>query len=109
MTGTIQPGLFAPLMISSALQVLGKGNLPAPRVSTFYELSRGNLDSRWVEVSGIVHSAGIWEIWGKQVLFLDLRTLDGGDITVHVIYFPEKGFDRLIDSAVRVAALRSCP
>lgn len=101
-TGTIQPGLFAPLMLSNAVQVLGKGNLPAPRVSTYYELSRGNLDSRRVEVSGIVHSAAIGEIWGKQVLFLDLRTSDGGDITVHVIDFPDKGFDRLVDSTVRV-------
>jgi len=71
-------------------------------VSTYLELSRGNLDSRLVEVTGVVHSAHVGEIWGRKVLLLDLHTLDGGELTVHVLDFPQDFLDNVVDSTVVV-------
>jgi len=101
-TGTVRPGLFAPILVSDAIQVLGQRPLPKPRVSTYLELSRGDLDSRLVEVTGVVHSAHASEIWGRQVLLLDLHTLDGGELTVHVLDFSKDFLDNLVDSTIVV-------
>jgi len=101
-TGTARPGLFAPIFLSDTIHVLGKGRLPKAHISTYLELTRGNLDSSRIEVMGIIHSARIAEMWGKKVLLLDLHTLDGGDLTVHVLDFGGEAPSELIDSTVVV-------
>ncbi len=101
-TGTVRPGLFAPVLVSDAIRVLGRQTLPKARVSTYLELSRGDLDSRLVEVTGVVHSARTAEMWGGKVLLLDLQTLDGGELTVHVLNFSPDFSYNLVDSTVVV-------
>jgi PAS domain S-box-containing protein len=101
-TGTVRPGLFAPVLVSDAIQVLGQRPLPKPRVSTYLELSRGHLDSWLVEVTGVVHSARVDEMWGRPVLLLDLHTLDGGELTVHVMDFSQDFLSNLVDSTIVV-------
>ncbi len=101
-TGTARPGLFAPILLSETIRVLGRRALPKARAVTYLELSSGNLDSSQVEVTGIIHSAHVGEMWGKPVLLLDLRTLDGGNLTVHVLDLPTRDLRELVDSTVVV-------
>lgn len=52
--GVTDPGEFAPFVQVKQLRSLGTNQVPQPRVVTFEELTGGDLDSQWVEISGIV-------------------------------------------------------
>jgi signal transduction histidine kinase len=55
-TGSSDPGYFAPQIGRCAIHVLGKGKLPAPRAENSEDLYTGRDDSDWVEAQGIVQS-----------------------------------------------------
>ncbi len=56
--GFSSPGGFAPEIIRPKVTVLGNASLPKPRRTTMDQLASGREDSQWVEVEGIVRSAG---------------------------------------------------
>ena len=99
--GVTGPGLFAPTVQADHVQVLGRGKLPTARKSRYGDLAEGKLDSQWVEIQGIVHSAQVAESWGRDVLFLTIN-LDGQIITARVHDFPRQAFSDFVDTDVRV-------
>jgi len=52
--GQTSPGGFAPEVLSSAVEVLGMTNLPAPVRVDLEDLADGHLDAHWVEMDGVV-------------------------------------------------------
>ncbi len=52
--GQTSPGGFAPEVLASSLQVLGKTNLPSPARVDLEDLANGHLDAHWVEMEGVV-------------------------------------------------------
>ena len=52
--GQTSPGGFAPEVLSSAVEVLGTTNLPAPVRVDLEDLADGHLDAHWVEMDGVV-------------------------------------------------------
>ncbi len=100
-TGTVHPGLFAPVVVSGQVAILGNRKPPRARSSTYADLAGGQLDSRWVELHGVVHSARFREIWGRQILLLELQ-MAGGQVAVHVLDFPRQDPGYLVDSEVRL-------
>ncbi len=100
-TGSIRPGLFAPIVVAERTDVIGTVALPPARISTYGDLARGQFDSRRVEVEGIVHAARSDEMWGRRILLVKLQ-ITGGLITLHVLDFPPENPDYLVDSTVRV-------
>ena len=101
-SGTSSPGLFAPVIISDQVRVLGRGKLPEAPLRKYWELTGGTEDSQWVRVQGVVHSARISQSWGKDVLFLEITMAGGNEITARVRDFA--GFDpaSLVDAEVTV-------
>jgi hypothetical protein len=50
------PGMFAPLVVPSAVRVLGRAPLPMPLKRTIHDLLEGAWDSQWVEVEGVLRA-----------------------------------------------------
>jgi PAS domain S-box-containing protein len=55
-TGTTDPGHFAPRVDATAVRVIGRERLPAPRVVHVDRMLTGHEDSQWVEITGIVRA-----------------------------------------------------
>jgi PAS domain S-box-containing protein len=100
-TGQSAPGLFAPVIISTEIHVLGTRQLPEAPLRRFDELAGGQQDGQWVEVRGIVHSASVGNSWGRDVLFLEI-SLGGGTISARVQNFPTQTPASLVDAEVVV-------
>ena len=100
-TGVTGPGSFAPIVIASAVEIVGHKKLPPAKQIDHAVLASGAADSEWVEVRGIVQAASIVEKWGRPVLFLTLNS-NGISLTVHVLDFPKDGFNKLVDASVRI-------
>ncbi len=105
-TGVSNPGMFAPVIMASKVVVLGLGVQPLARPVTYVDLIGGDEDSQRVELTGVVHSSRIGELFEKQALFL---TLDVGAATVNLIVREYGGLDfaRLIDAKIRVRGVCS--
>ncbi len=98
--GTLQPGLFAPVILSRGITVLSRGlQEPAPQSAPYEQLVSGRFDSNWVAVRGIIHSARVETIWDHPVLVAHLY-VPGGSISVHVLNYSGISADSLIDSEV---------
>ncbi|MDB6112748.1 MAG: hypothetical protein JWR69_4498, partial [Pedosphaera sp.] len=57
LTGHTSAGGFAPEVLSSAIQILGSTNLPAPAKVDLEDLVNGHLDAHWVEMEGVIRRA----------------------------------------------------
>jgi PAS domain S-box-containing protein len=99
--GTVRPGFFAPVILSDHIDILGNQRPPPPLRPDYQGLARGQLDSQWIEISGVIHSAQVSSIWGRKVLKLDLH-MEGGNLTVQVLDFPAQSFEYLVDSVVSI-------
>lgn len=53
-SGTTDPGLFAPIVNATAVRSLGAGRLPEPLRPTWDQLLNGSLDAQYVQLQGIV-------------------------------------------------------
>jgi diguanylate cyclase (GGDEF)-like protein len=99
--GTSAPGLFAPIVMASFVEVIGKSRPPpAPRM-TLGDLFGGMQDSQWIELRGVVHSARMSDLFGRPALLLVLA-LDGGSVNLLIQDFSAIDRDRIVDSVVRV-------
>ncbi|MFT3830985.1 MAG: sensor histidine kinase [Opitutaceae bacterium] len=54
--GMTDPGGFAPYVVAQAIRHTGHGEIPEPLRVTLDELNAGQMDAKWVEISGIVRS-----------------------------------------------------
>lgn len=54
--GTTDPGGFAPYVAARSLRKIGRAPIPEPVPVTLDELNAGQMDAKWVEMSGIVRS-----------------------------------------------------
>ena len=100
-TGVSAAGQFANIVIASQTVVTGKSSWPVAKSVTHRDLAEGTLDSQWVEVRGIVHSATVVESWGRQVLLLDLK-MESSTVTVRVHTFAGFDYHSLEDAEVRI-------
>ncbi len=98
--GTLQPGLFAPVILSSSIQILARG-VPEPAALTvpYEQLVTGRFDSNWVAVRGIVHAARIAMIWDHPALVASVA-VPGGSISVHILDYSGIPVNSLVDSEV---------
>lgn len=96
--GVSDPGDYAPIVVPSRFEVLGRTNLPPARRVTYADLMTGHEDSQWVEVVGLVRTAdGRPE--EQRAIEVDLG---GGRITVFLPNIPHEDLMGLVDSTVRV-------
>ena len=100
--GVTGPGRFAPVITASAVKVVGQQKLPQTRLFNLAELTLGNQDSQYVMVRGLVRSASVGEIWGRQTLHLRVDIGGGSVISVRVHDFPEKGYEDLLGATVTI-------
>ncbi len=54
--GVSDPGGFAPYVVAHHIRKIGRGQIPEPIRVTLDELNAGQMDAKWVEISGIVRS-----------------------------------------------------
>jgi diguanylate cyclase (GGDEF)-like protein len=101
LTGTSAPGLFAPIVLASHVQVTGHSPPPPSPRMTLGDLFGGLQDSQWIELKGVVHSARMSDLFGRPTLLLVLA-LDGGSVNLLVQDFSAIDRNRIIDSVVRV-------
>ncbi|HEY9173920.1 MAG TPA: ATP-binding protein, partial [Verrucomicrobiae bacterium] len=69
--GVTDRGGFAPQINEGVVKMLGPTNFPVPVKVTLDDLADGGLDSRWVEMQGVVRRAEIE--WGHAYLSLTTR------------------------------------
>ena len=98
--GVTDPGQYAPIVVARKIQVLGRQSLPQAGVHSYRELISGQEDSRWIEVSGVVHSATIATNWERPTLLLTID-LGPGTITARVLKFDDSYRD-LVDARVLI-------
>lgn len=99
--GVTAPGDFAPIINPTAIRVLGRGSLPAPKKVSFDQLAAGGEDSQWVEVRGLVRSATTSTIrYSEDKYYLSLL-LDGQRLTVSVRGLTKEDADALVDTHIR--------
>jgi signal transduction histidine kinase len=95
--GVSDKGDYAPMVKASAIRILGKGQLPAPRRVTIDQLFTGLEDSQWIEVSGVVRSTTVLD----QRRYLNLA-MNGERVMAYVENLHETDADQLIDATVRL-------
>ena len=54
--GVTDPGGFAPYVVASEIRKIGRGQIPEPKKVSLDELNEGQLDAKWIEITGIVRS-----------------------------------------------------
>lgn len=54
--GVADPGGFAPYVVAQKIRKTGRGEIPDAAQVTLDELNAGQMDAKWVEISGIVRS-----------------------------------------------------
>jgi hypothetical protein len=91
-------GEFAPVVQVRQAKVVGEGPFPAAQPVTFEQISTGQFDGQFIEVRGIVRTAGLSEL-GPQ--FKLVVSTGGGRLDVLVSGLPRKEAD-MVDSEVAV-------
>ncbi|PWU09508.1 MAG: hypothetical protein C5B50_27405 [Verrucomicrobia bacterium] len=84
---------FAPNIDATTAVRLGTGTLPEPHRPTWDQLINGSLDTRYIEVQGIVTKAE------GDILTLLTRT---GKISVRLALLPAGGLRRYVDALIRI-------
>jgi PAS domain S-box-containing protein len=97
--GRSEPGLFAPIVDSPRVTVLGPAPLPKAIRVSFDDLLTGSLDSQWVEVEGLVR--GVHRVGTS--LRIDVVSIGlSGRLPVTVPNFDGPVPQNLIDTRVRI-------
>ncbi|MDX1983838.1 MAG: hypothetical protein SFV51_26425, partial [Bryobacteraceae bacterium] len=95
--GMTAPGDLAPVVTRPVVKVLGAAPMPTPVPASINDLEAGRLDSRWVEVSGVVRLSP--RKWGRTSFLLHR----GGVATWVMLPRPDDGLaERFVDAVVRV-------
>ena len=99
-SGVAAPGLYAPIVQSSDIRVLGTGPQLQARNFELGQLLGGQQDSQRISMRGVVRSAEIKTMWSRPILFLRIET-GMGEVVAHVLNF-DANFNRLVDAEVTV-------
>lgn len=102
--GTTGAGEYAPIVIPQDIQLIGDGVMPAPRAVTYEQLTAGNEDSQFVEISGVVRSVTYQE--STQFHLIEIAT-GGGRLSVYARQLPVSETAQMVDSTVRVRGVCS--
>ena len=102
--GRLKPGLFANIILSEQLSVLGHPGLPTPPSATYEQLQTGEFDSKLIEFSGTVQAARTADVWGRKMLLLDLQA-GSSALSVYLLHYPDQDFTYLVDSQIRVTGV----
>ncbi len=54
--GVTDPGGFAPYVVAHGIRKVGRAEIPAPMPVTLDDLHAGQMDAKWVEITGVVRS-----------------------------------------------------
>jgi hypothetical protein len=73
------PGDYAPILIAQTVRVLGEDSMPSPEIVTFRKLMRGNFDSQWVLLKGVVRNQWLSTNSSSLALFTGRRPDQGSD------------------------------
>lgn len=93
---------FAPNIVEPRLKVIGRAPLPKPKSVSFAEMSSTQDDSRWVQVKGIIRSAGYYTGPGpRKILAIGLAVGDH-DIEVHLPWDESPPPADLVDTVVQI-------
>jgi signal transduction histidine kinase len=106
--GTVDPGLFAPVVKARSVQRLGRASLPRPKNVSYKQISTGNMDCQYVSVTGWVRSTGVRKRAAKsQGLWLRIVMQDG---TIDAMLPADKAAaaEKLIGAEVRIDATAFC-
>ena len=95
--GVSDKGDYAPIVSASAIHVLGKAKLPAPRRVSIDQLFTGLEDSQWIEVSGIVRSTTV--LHARRYLNL---AMNGQRIMTYVENLSSADATKLVHATVRL-------
>lgn len=102
--GVTDAGEYAPRVVPHRVSILGAGDLPEAKPVTFDQLARGQEDSQFVEISGIVRAVHLDS--ASQFHLVELST-GGGRLTAYVNQMPVSQPEDLVDNTVRVRGVCS--
>jgi Signal transduction histidine kinase len=108
-TGYVDPGEFAPVIVAETLEPVGEGELPAAQPAAYNDLITGLLTSQWVEVTGFVRQVHRLE---RSGLYLDPPTGPGREFGPPIRGQPTVEAGLFIDLAVnggRLSGFVSAP
>jgi PAS domain S-box-containing protein len=97
--GRTGEGDFAPIVLVEHATVLGEGTLPAAKPATYEKLARGQEDSQFVEIRGVVRAVEPEDQKFFQVIEVETGN---GVVLVYVQHWLQAGREDLVDSEVRV-------
>lgn len=100
--GTTGAGLFAPVVMASAVKTLGQQALPAPRLERAEDLAEGRQDSQWIAIRAQIRSALVQTWWGNKTLALKADVGSGVIVSVLVRDFSQGSWEKLIGSQVQI-------
>jgi len=100
MRGISDPGNFAPMIRALEIDVVGHGELPAPRKVSYETIATGQEDGQWGEVAGVVRS--VWEDKNAERLIIEIATGGGRLMTRVRDYDRAANYQHLVDAVVRV-------
>ncbi len=103
-TGTVNPGEYAPVVAVEQVKVTGIKPLPAARPVSYEQLASGTEDSQFVEIGGVVRAVRKSEV--PDFFEIEITT-GGGRLLIFSRSLPVSRPDDLLDSTVRVRGVCS--
>jgi diguanylate cyclase (GGDEF)-like protein len=97
-TGVSSNGMFAPVVASPQVRIIGHSHLPEKAVPVSHSsLFSGLYDSQWVEVEGVIHSFSLAE----HTVTLHLQ-MPGGNVNVLMVRESGINYSSLVDARVLI-------
>jgi len=100
--GVTDASLFAPVVKSENVTLLGSGTLPQVRAYRWEELSGGQQDGNWIAMRGLIRSTAIETRWGKSLLMMHLD-IGGGYLVVTSVHdYEGRDWKRLVGETATI-------
>ena len=103
-TGTANPGEYAPVVAADTIKVVGEKPLPAAKPVTYDQLANGGEDSQFVEIAGVVRS--VRPIENSEYEQIEITT-GGGRLLIFIKQADVPHVEELLDSTLRVRGVCS--
>lgn len=97
--GVTGHGWFKNQIEKPEVQIVGRAPMPEPRRPRLDQLELGRQDSRWVEITGDVHSIQVEEPSKKLILILSVGS---ENLKAWVLNYPKSARTDLLHSKVRI-------
>lgn len=102
--GVTSAGEYAPIVVPTAVKLIGDGNLSTARAVSVEELLTGQQDSQLVELTGIVRAV---KSFGEPLRHEVELVANGERFTAHTRKLPVAQADELVDCTVKVRGVCS--